>query len=98
MNNIYIYDGGFISYIALVVELLKRKTVPDDIKLIDSYDKGLFDNEIFIRVEDEQNNIELLKTKLTKEVSYCIYNVFLHINSHLKFLLFNIEVPSGHIL
>lgn len=89
MNNIYIYDGGFISFIALVVELFKRKIVPDDIKLIDSFDKGLFDNEIFIKVEDERRNIELLKTKLTKEVSYCIYNVFLSDNKNKEMIIYN---------
>ena len=89
MNNIYIYDGGFISYIALVVELFKRKIVPDDIKLIDSFDKGLFDNEIFIRVENEQKNIELIKPKLTKEVSYCIYNVFLSGNKNKEMIIYN---------
>ena len=52
MNNIYIYDGGFISFISLVIELFKNKIIPNDIKLIGSYDKGLFDNEIFLRVDN----------------------------------------------
>ena len=77
MNNIYIYDGGFISYISLVVELLKRNIIPDDIKLVDSYQNSLFDNEIYIKIESEKDNIELIKKKLSKEALYCIYNVFL---------------------
>ena len=80
MNNIYIYDGGFISFISLIVELLKNKLTPDNIKLIYTYDKGLFDNEIFLKVENEKDNIEQLKAKLSKEALYCIYNVFLSNN------------------
>ena len=67
MNNIYIYDGGFISFISLVVELFKRKIIPDDIKLADSYEISLFDKEIFLKVESEKDNIELIKKKLSKE-------------------------------
>lgn len=89
MNNIYVYDGGFISFISLVVELFKRKIIPDDIKLINSYDKGLFDNEIFIRVELEKENIELIKTKLSKEALYCIYNVFLSNNKDKEMIIYN---------
>ena len=89
MNNIYVYDGGFITFIALVVELFKNKITPDDIKLINSYDKGLFDNEIYIRVENESENIELIKTKLTKEVSYCIYNVYLSDNKNKEMIIYD---------
>lgn len=88
MNNIYIYDGGFISFIALIVELFKNKIVPSDIKLINSYDKGLFDNEIFIRVDNEEENIYLLKTKISKQALYGIYNVFLSDNSNKEMIIY----------
>ena len=89
MNNIYIYDGGFISFISLVVELFKNKIIPDDIKLIDSYDKGLFDNEIILRIENESENIELLKTKISKQALYGIYNVFLSENKNKEMIIYN---------
>lgn len=89
MNNIYIYDGGFISFISLVVELLKRKIIPDDIKLADSYEIGLFDKEVFLKVESEKQNIELIKKKLSKEALYCIYNVFLSNNKNKEMIIYD---------
>ena len=89
MNNIYIYDGGFISFISLVVELFKRKIIPDDIKLADSYEIGLFDKEVFLEVESEKQNIELIKKKLSKEALYCIYNVFLSNNKNKEMIIYD---------
>ena len=89
MNNIYIYDGGFISFISLVVELFKRKIIPDDIKLSDSYEIGLFDKEIFLKVESDNKNIELIKKKLSKEALYCIYNVFLSNNKNKEMIIYD---------
>lgn len=89
MNNIYIYDGGFISFISLVIELFKNKIIPNDIKLIGSYDKGLFDNEIFLRVDNEEDNIYLLKSKISKQALYGIYNVFLSSNNNKEMIIFN---------
>ncbi len=89
MNKIYIYDGGFISFIALVVELFKNRITPDDIKLIDSYDKGLFDNEIFLKVDNEEENIYLLKSKISKQALYGIYNVFLSDNKNKEMIIYN---------
>lgn len=89
MNNIYIYDGGFISFISLVVELLKRRIVPDDIRLLNSFDKGLFDTEVFLRVELEKVNIDLIKTKLSKQALYGIYNVFLSENNNKEMIIYN---------
>ena len=89
MNKIYIYDGGFISFISLVVELFKNKITPDDIKLINSYDLGLFDTEIYLKVENEQENIKLLKNKISREALYCIYNVFLSDNKNKEIIIYN---------
>ena len=89
MNNIYIYDGGFISFISLVVELFKRKIIPDDIKLADSYEIGLFDKEVILKVESEKQNIELIKKKLSKEALYCIYNVFLSNNKNKEMIIYD---------
>ena len=88
MNNIYIYDGGFISFIALVVELFKNKIIPDDIKLYNSYDKSLFDTEIFIKVDNEKENIKLIKAKLSKQALYGIYNVFLSSNKNKEMIIY----------
>ena len=89
MNNIYIYDGGFISFISLVVELIKRKVKPDNIKLIDSYQKSLFDNEIIINIDNYKENIELIKKRISKEVEYIIYNVFLSNDDNKEILIHN---------
>ena len=89
MNKIYIYDGGFISFIALVVELFKNKIIPNNIKLIGSYDKGLFDNEIFLKVDNEEKNVYLLKSKISKQALYGIYNVFLSDNKNKEMIIYN---------
>ena len=47
MNNIYIYNNSFNSLIALIVELVKLKVIPGNIKDT-NYEKTLLDNLIKI--------------------------------------------------
>ena len=77
MNNVYLYEGGYFSFLSLVVELLKRRIIPDDIKEESSYQKTLLDNEIQIKSKNEKENIEQIKKVLSREVSYYIYQVYL---------------------
>ena len=89
MNNIYIYENGFLDFLSLIEELLKNNIIPDSIKMINSYEKTLFDNEIYLNIKNKKENIEQIKKKLSKEALYCIYNVFLSNNKEKEMIIYN---------
>lgn len=90
MNNAtYLYDGGFINFISLVVELMKNKITPNDIKLYKNYQNNLFDEVLSIEVENESENIYLLKRNITKEILMCIYYVYLSENKDKEMIIYN---------
>ena len=89
MNKVYLYDGGFISFIALVVELYKNKITPNNIKNINEYETNLLDEIKYINIENENKNIELLKKYISKECLYCIYNVFLSENKNKEMIIYD---------
>ena len=77
MNNVYLYEGGFFSFLSLLCELIKTKKNPDDIKEINCYQKRLFDQEIYLLIKNERENIEQICKRLDRVSTYMIDNVFL---------------------
>lgn len=88
MNDIYIYNNSFNSLIALIVELVKLKIIPGNIKNT-NYEKTLLDNLIKIEIEDENNNISQIKKYLTRRVISSIYYVFLSDAKDRELLIYN---------
>ncbi len=76
MNQIFLYDGDFTSFIALVVELFKRKIKVDKITTTE-YQKGLFDECIYLEVKKKEENVDLFQKVFPKSLIHTIYYVFL---------------------
>lgn len=76
MNQVYLYDGDFSSFIALVVELFKRQIKVDKITTTE-YQKGLFDECIYLEIENKEENTYLFKKVFSKNLIHTIYYVFL---------------------
>ena len=76
MNQVYLYDGDFSSFIALVVELFKRKIKVDKITTTE-YQKGLFDECIYLEIENKEENTYLFQKVFSKNLIHTMYYVFL---------------------
>ena len=50
MQHIYVYDGSYLALLSLILELIKRKIKPDNIKL-ENYEVTLFDEVINLQIE-----------------------------------------------
>ena len=88
MNKVYLYEGDFYSLIALIVELIKKRIIPGDIDNINEYEDKLFDEVMFLEV-DEYRNRELLNKYLSKRVLGSIYYTFLSDNSNKEMIIYN---------
>ena len=76
MNKVYIYDGDYLSLIALIVELMKNKLIPDDIE-DEMYQNSLFDESVYLEVLDKKDNIKRLRSIVSNSVLLRIYYVYL---------------------
>jgi len=74
MNKVYLYDGKFKSLIILIIELLKFKIKPFNIKSESDYNANLLDEIVFLKLNDA--NLKFL-TKLPKSVLKVANYVFL---------------------
>lgn len=77
MNFIYLYDGEFDSLVALIVELIKRKITPDNIKERKNYMPSLLEEALFLEINNKKGNIEQFKKVISKKVIGSIYYAFL---------------------
>lgn len=88
MNNIYLYDGTFKSLCSLIIELIKLNIIPDNIRKIGNSDNSLFDQEIYLEIKKEKENIEYLKKVVSKRIIGSIYYVFLSENKNKEFIIY----------
>ena len=85
MNNVYLYDSKYSSLIALVIELLKNKIVPFNIRTMDNYEINLLDE--IINLEVSQNNLTYFY-KLPKAVIRDTYYIFLSDHQDKEMLIY----------
>lgn len=72
MNKVYLYDG-YYNLINLILELLKNKIEPDNIKDI-KYEPSLLDEVIYLK--QDFNNLNEFK-KFNKDIIHACYYAFL---------------------
>lgn len=87
MNKIYIYDGSFSNLISVIVELIKIKTIPFDIKKNSSL--SLFDEEVLLNIKSDKENIEQLKKMVSKNIMLSVYYVYLSSNDNKEMIIYN---------
>ena len=88
MNTVYIYNNSFTALISLIVELLKMHQQPGNIKN-ENYNKTLFDNIVYLKIENERKNIEQLKKCINSNIIRNIYYVFLSEEEDKELLIYN---------
>ena len=77
MNKVYLYDGEFSSLLALIVELMKLKIVPDDIQVENMYQPNLLEEAVYLEVKEQKENIYKLRKVLPQKILGRIYYVYL---------------------
>ena len=87
MNKIYIYDGSFSNLISVIVELIKIKTIPFDIKKNSSL--SIFDEEVLLNIKSDKENIEQLKKMVSKNIMLSVYYVYLSSNDNKEMIIYN---------
>lgn len=88
MNNIYLYDGHYSSFLALLSQIINIKKIPYDIKSESEYVPGLFDETIYLKIDNKKEKIEqFIKLFDSKVLSY-IYYVFLSTNNNKEMIIY----------
>lgn len=87
MNNIYIYDGNYISLLNLILNLIRNNIKPSNIK-DENYSPSLFDNVITIELEIDTTIIVKLQKSFGKYAVSSMYYVFLSDNDNKELILY----------
>lgn len=77
MTNTYLYDGKFSSLVVLIMELIKVNKVPDNIKSDKDYLPSLFDESIYININNKKEKYEHIKNILNSKILGYAYYVLL---------------------
>lgn len=85
MNKVYLYDSKYSSLIALIIELIRNKIVPFNIKTKDNYEINLLDETIYLDVDI--NNLTCFY-KLPKMVIRDVYYLFLSDHKDKELLIY----------
>lgn len=87
MQYIYVYDGNYISLLSLILELIKRKIKPDNIRL-DNYEASLFDNVINLQIDLDNDILRKMKKSFGRYATNAMYYVFLSEEENKELLLY----------
>ncbi len=87
MNNIYIYDGDFISLLNTIIYLIKKNRKPDNIKSFE-YTPTLLDNTINLSIPRNEKIIEKIRRQFGKYVLRILYCIFLSEEENKELILF----------
>ena len=85
MNKVYLYDSKYSSLISLIIELLKNKIIPFNIKTQDEYEINLLDETIYLDI-DKKNLVYFYK--LPKTVIREVYYIFLSDHKDKELLIY----------
>ena len=92
-ENIYLYNDTFISLLNLIKELIKNKIIPLNIKNT-NYQKTLIDNIIYLNINEDENIINEIISKVGINVFNTIYYVFLSSNENKEIIIFHFFIHS----
>ena len=85
MNKVYLYDGKYSSLIVLIIELLKNRIIPLNIKAENNYEINLLDETVYLKI-DQKNMMYF--NKLSKNIIRDIYYVFLSDQKNKELLIY----------
>ena len=84
-NKIYLYDGTFSTLMDLITQLLAFKTKPLNICAKNEYQPSLLDETIELKLD---NNFDISKIKVTKNILKTIYYVYLSTDEHKELIIY----------
>ena len=84
-NKIYLYDGTFSTLMDLITQLLAFKTKPLNICNQNNYLPSLLDETIELKLD---NNFDISKIKVTKNILKTIYYVYLSTDEHKELIIY----------
>ncbi|MCX4364285.1 MAG: TIGR03915 family putative DNA repair protein [Bacilli bacterium] len=87
MQHIYVYDGSYLALLSLILELIKRKIKPDNIKL-ENYEVTLFDEVINLQIEYDPNILKKMHKSFGRYATNAMYYVFLSEEENKELLLY----------
>lgn len=70
MNRVYLYDGNYYSLINLIIELLKSKIKPINIKCDNNYEMNLLDEVVFLKVDNNYNFFDKMPISIKRATYY----------------------------
>ena len=84
-NKIYLYYGTFSTLMDLITQLLAFKTKPLNICNQNNYLPSLLDETIELKLD---NNFDISKIKVTKNILKTIYYVYLSTDEHKELIIY----------
>lgn len=75
-NNVFIYEGDFISLLNIILYLLKNNLTPSNIKLED-YSPSLFENTVCLTISKDEKIVDKIITSFGLYAWQAMYLVFL---------------------
>lgn len=87
MNNVYIYDGDFVSLLNLTLYLIKNNFKPTNIKK-DNYNSNLFENVIKLSIPKDESIIDKVTKYYTKYILKIMYYVFLSEDENKELIIY----------
>ena len=89
MNNIYIYDGSFISLMSLIVVLINLKKEPVNIISEKNYIPNLLDEVVNLKINNKKEKIKYLLSKTSKKIIITCYYSYLSTNNNKEMLIYD---------
>ena len=89
MNKTYIYDDTFSSLLALIECLILSKVSVNNIKSKSKYQPSLLDEPVHLNIDNIEEKVKSLKSKLTPEVIHTIYYAYLSDNPNKEIIIYN---------
>ena len=87
MDNIYIYEGDFVSLLNVINYLLKNQIKLNNIKDM-SYSATLFENNVYLSLESDDKIIESVINNFGLFPLHIMYNVFLSIEENKELIIY----------
>lgn len=87
MENVYLYEGDFISLLSLIMYLLKNNIKPSNIKK-ENYFPSLIENTIYLSVDKNEKIIEQLTQILGSYIIRSMFYVFLSSEENKELILY----------
>lgn len=86
-NKVYVYNDNFLSLLALIVILIRKKTIPKDIKPC-NFEFGLFDEVEELLLPEKEETINYIIKNIGYDNFNMIFRLYLSVSKDKEILIF----------